>query len=101
MNIEGRKRVLNNELFGTFVFLACVSAENTGGSKFAEFVADHVFGYIHGDEFVAIMDSDGKAYEVRGNHRGAGPCLDGALLAGFLSGDHTLFQFIMYIRTFF
>ena len=89
------------ELFGTFVFLSCVSAEDTGGSKFAELVADHVFGYIHGDEFVAVVDSDGEADEVRGDHGSARPCLDGALLARFLGGDHTLFQFVMYIRTFF
>ena len=81
--------------------MACVSAEDTGRSKFAEFVADHVFGNIHGDEFVAIVDSDGETDEVRRNHRGAGPSLDGGLLAGFLSSDHTLFQFVMYIRTFF
>ena len=88
-------------LLGTFVLVAGVSAEYTSGGKFAEFVADHVFGDIHGDEFGAVVDSDGEAYEVRGDHRGAGPGFDGGLLAGFLSGDHALFQFVMYIRTFF
>lgn len=78
-----------------------MSAEDTGGSKFAQFVADHILGNIHGDEFVAIVDSDGEAYEVGGNHRGTRPGLDGALLARLLGGDHALFQFVMYIRTFF
>ena len=88
-------------LLGTFVLVAGVSAEYTGGGEFAEFVSDHILGHIHGDEFVAVMDSDGEADEVRGNHRGAGPRLDGGFLAGFLGGDHALFQFVMYIGTFF
>lgn len=53
-----------------------MAAEYTGGSKFAEFVTDHIFGNIDGDELVAIVNGDGKAYEVRGDHRRAGPGFD-------------------------
>lgn len=88
-------------LLGTFVLVAGVSAEYTSGGKFAEFVANHIFGHIDGDELVAVVDSDGEADEVGGNHRGAGPRLDSRFLAGLLGGDHTLFEFVMYIRTFF
>ncbi len=102
MNIEGRKRFAgDNELSGTFVFLTCVAAEYTGGSKFAELVTDHVFGNIYGDEFVAIMNGDRQTYEIRGDHRCAGPSFDSGLFARFLRSDYALFKFIVYIWTFF
>ena len=88
-------------LSGTFVFLSCVSSEYTGGSELAQFMADHVLRYIDGDELVAIVNGDGKTYEIRGDHRGAGPSFDGALLTGGLSVENALFQFVVYIGTFF
>jgi len=48
-----------------------MAAENAGGSKFAEFVTDHILGDVHGDELVAIMHGDGLADEVGRYHRSA------------------------------
>lgn len=89
------------ELLGTFVLLSCVTAEDTGGGELAEFVADHVLRHIDGDKLVAIMHSDGEADEVGGDHGRAGPRFDGGLLARLLGSNHTLLQFVMYIRSFF
>ena len=68
-------------LFRTFVLLTCVTAEYTGRGELAELVADHVLGDIDGDELVPVMHSDGKADEIRRNHRGARPGLDCGFLA--------------------
>ena len=81
--------------------MTCVTAEDTGRGELAEFVANHVLGDIHRDELVAVMHSDGKTNEIGGNHGSAGPRFDRGLLARLLSSDDTLFQFVMYIRSFF
>ena len=78
-----------------------MTAEDTCRGELAEFVTDHVLGDIHGDEFVPVMHSYSKANEVGGDHGGAGPSLDGGLFARLLRSDHTLLQFVMYIRSFF
>lgn len=72
---------MKHKLLGSFVLLSCMAAEDTCRGEFSELVADHVFSNIHGDELVAVMHSNREAYEIRGNHRGAGPSLDCALLA--------------------
>lgn len=81
--------------------MTSVTAEDTGGSKLTEFVTNHVLGNIDGDEFVPVMHSDGKADEIGGDHRSARPRFDRGLFARLLSSDHSLFQFVMYIRSFF
>ena len=102
INFEGRTPKAGRfQLLGSFVLLTCVTAEDTCRGELAEFVTDHVFGDIHGDEFVPVMHSDGKANEIGGDHRGARPRFDGGFLARLLSSDHTWFQFEMYIRSFF
>lgn len=88
-------------LFGTFVFLSCVSSEYTGRSELTQLVADHVFGNIDRDELVAVVHCNGEAYEIRGDHRGAGPSLDGRFFARCLGVKYALFQFVVYIGTFF
>lgn len=55
-------------LFLAFVLLASVTAEDTGGGKFTEAVTDHIFGNVNGDEFVSVMDCDGKADKVGRDH---------------------------------
>ena len=88
-------------LFGTFVLLTGVAAEDAGRGELTEFVSHHVLRDIHGDELVAVMHSDSEAHEVGGDHGRAGPGLDGRFLPGLLGGDHALFQFEVYIRSFF
>ena len=88
-------------LLGTFVLLTGVAAEDAGRGELAELVADHVLGDIDGDELVPVMHSDGETHEVGGDHGRAGPGLDGRFLPGLLGGDHALFQFEVYIRSFF
>ena len=77
-----------------------MAAENAGGSEFAELVAYHVLGNIHGDELIAVMHSDSLTHKVGRYHRSSRPCLDGNLLVGLLCLDYTFFQFVENIRTF-
>jgi len=86
-------------LFLTFVFGSGMAAENARGSEFTQLMANHILGHIHGDEFVAVMHSDGLADKVGGNHAGAAPCLDGNLLVRLLSLDNSFLQFVEDIRT--
>lgn len=44
--------------------MSSVTAEDTGGRKLAEFVANHVLSDIDGDEFVPVMHSDGESHEI-------------------------------------
>ena len=99
--MEESSVVVPSLLFGTFVFLSCVSSEYTGGGELTKFVADHVLSHIDGDELVAVVDSDGKTYEIRGDHRSAGPSLDRRFLTRCLSIEYALLQFVVYIGTFF
>ncbi len=102
-NVICRKIEENNlqELSGALVLASCVSSEDTCRGELAEFMTDHIFSNIDRNELIAVMHSDSQTDEVGRDHRGARPGLDSAFLAGFLSGNHTLFQFVMNIRTFF
>ena len=62
-----------------------VGTEDAGRGEFAEFVADHVFGDVNGDEGLAVVDREVVADEVRSDHRLATPGLDG-LAVGTGSG---------------
>ena len=61
---------------GLFFLVAGVTAEGSCGGEFAEFVTYHVFGDVDGNEFVAVMDSEGMTDEFGGDHRGAAPGFD-------------------------
>ncbi len=77
---------------GLFLLVAGVAAECARRSKFTKLVAYHVFSNIDRDELVAVVDCESVAYEVRRNHRGAAPCLDNRLLAGFIHSGHFLLK---------
>ena len=78
-----------------------MSSEDTGRSEFTQLVSNHILGHIDGDEFVPVVNGDGEANEVGGNHRGAGPGLDGGLFARLLGGENALFQFVVDKGAFF
>ena len=64
-----------------------VLTEDTGRSEFAEFVADHIFGDVNGDEGLTVVDSEVVADEIRGDHRLAAPGFNGlAVGSGFGDG---------------
>jgi hypothetical protein len=65
---------------GLFLTDTAVGTEDAGRREFAEFVADHVFGDINGDEGLAVMDCEVMADEIRSDHRLAAPCFDGLAL---------------------
>lgn len=46
-----------------------MTAEDAGGSEFAKFVTHHVFGDVHGDELVSVVDGDSLTHKVGRNHR--------------------------------
>ena len=77
---------------GLLLAIAGVAAEGAGGSKFAQLVADHVFGHVNGDELVAVVDCKGVSNEFGGNHGSTAPGLDYRLLAAFLHGANFLFE---------
>src|SRR3989441_1047086 len=70
--------------------VAGVAIEGPGRRELAEFVADHIFGHQHRDEFVAVIDAEGQPDELREDGRPARPGADhlvatrGARLLGFL-----------------
>jgi hypothetical protein len=53
-----------------------VFLEDAGGRKFAELVADHVFGDEHGVENLPVVNEEGVADKVGDNHGAARPCFD-------------------------
>src|ERR1700689_3734934 len=59
-----------------------MAVEDAGGCKFAEFVADHVLGHQHGNEFLAVIDAEGQPHELREDVRAARPRLDNLIAPG-------------------
>ena len=47
-----------------------MASESSGGCKLAELVADHVLSYINRNKLIAVMNCNGVANEVRGDHAG-------------------------------
>lgn len=64
-------------------------------------MTDHVFGYIDGDEFIAIVNGKGVSYEVRRNHRATSPGFDDALLTAFVLDQYLFFELWVDKRSFF
>jgi hypothetical protein len=65
-----------------------VGLEETGEREFTETMADHVFGHIHGHEVLAIVNEEGVTDEVRSDHGGTCPSLDGSFLLGVVKLVH-------------
>ena len=84
-----------------FFLVAGVSAECAGGGEFTQLVAYHVFGHVHGDEFIAIVHRECMSYEFRGDHGRAAPGLDDVFLAGGIHVGHLLFELHADEGTFF
>src|SRR5438552_10885905 len=70
--------------------VAGMAVEGAGRRELAEFVADHVLGHQHRDEFMAVVDAKGQPDELREDRRPARPGADhlvtarGERLPGFL-----------------
>ena len=77
-----------------------MAAEDAGRGELTEFVSHHVLRHIDRDEFVAVMDSNGLADKVGGDHGSSGPGFNRDLLIGLLSFDDSFLQFMEDIRTF-
>ena len=77
-----------------------MAAEDAGRSELAKLVTHHILGDVHGDELVAVVNSNSLTHKVGRYHRSPRPCFDGNLLVGLLCLDYTFFQFVENIRTF-
>lgn len=67
-------------LLGSLDGVCAVALEDTGQGELAEAVTNHVFRGIDAHEILAVVDEEGMADEIRSDHRGASPGLDGALV---------------------
>lgn len=61
--------------------------EYAGGRELAEFMTDHIFSDVNGDECLAVMHIEGVADEIGSDGRTTGPSLNGLLI---LRGDGLL-----------
>src|SRR6185369_4519038 len=57
-----------------------VTLEGPRQREFAELVADHLVGHVHGDVLLAVVHGDRQTDEVRQDRRAARPGLDGLLV---------------------
>ena len=72
---------------GLFLADTAVCLEQAGRGEFTQFMANHVFGHVNGNEGLAIVHGEVVADEIRGDHRLAAPCFDGlAVGSGFGDG---------------
>ena len=79
-----------------------MSTEFAGWAEFAEFVANHVFGDVNGNEGFAVMDREVMADEIRSDHRLAAPGFDGlAVGSGFGNGVDLSEQLLINVGAFF
>src|SRR5579864_4054443 len=62
--------------------VAGMPVEGPGRRKLAEFVADHVLGHQHRDEFVAVVDAEGQPDELREDRRAPRPRADHLVAPG-------------------
>lgn len=52
-------------LFPSFILFTCMTSKLTSWRKLTQFMTYHIFGYINGDEFITIMDSNGQTHKIR------------------------------------
>src|SRR6185437_12734636 len=55
--------------------------ECAGRGELTELVADHVLVHLHGQELVAVIDTEGEAHELRQDRRAARPDPDDLVTA--------------------
>lgn len=65
-----------------------MTAEVARRSELAEFMTDHILGYIDRNELVSVVDGDRLTDEIRRNHTCSRPSLDDRLLIAFGLGDN-------------
>ncbi len=75
------------DLSFAFVFLSGVTPEIAGRRKLTEFMTYHVFRDEDRDKLVSVMHGEGVAYEIRRDHRPAGPGFNHRL---FVRRNHRL-----------
>jgi hypothetical protein len=95
------KKLEAQELLGGLDGDGTVRLEQTGQRELAETMANHVFSHIDGDEVFAVVNEEGVADEVRSDHRGTGPGLDGAFLLGVVELVHLVEEGLLNEGTFF
>ena len=59
-----------------------VGLEETCQGELTEAMTDHVFSDIDGDEVLTVVNEEGVAHQVRGDHGGTCPSFDRAFLLG-------------------
>src|SRR6185312_12427271 len=59
-----------------------VAVEGPRRRELAEFVPDHMLGHQYRDEFVAVIDTEGEADELREDGRATRPGLDDLVAPG-------------------
>ena len=75
--------------------------ECAGRGELSELVTYHLLSNVNRNKLVSIMNGDGVADEVRGDHAGAGPGLDHLfLLATIIHSKNSLLQGFLDIGTF-
>lgn len=76
-------------MFGSRLFLiAGVTTEVTCRSEFAELVTYHVFGNVHRNKLITIVNSKGMTNEFGSDHGSAAPCFDHRFLPALIHGTH-------------
>ena len=58
----------------------------------AKLLADHVFGHVHGDVLLTVVDTKGEAHELGQDGGAAGPDLDHVVAARLSRVSFGLFQ---------
>lgn len=89
------------ELLGGLDGDGTVRLEQTGQGELAEAVTNHVFSHVDRDEVLAVVNQERVANEVRSDHGGTGPSLDGAFLLGVVELVHLVEEGLLNERTFF
>src|ERR1700710_229277 len=64
------------------LLVRAVTGKGPRRAEFAEFVADHILADLNGQEFMAVIDAEGQADELRQDRRTARPDLDDLVAAG-------------------
>src|SRR3954454_16402971 len=64
------------------LLIAGMAVEGAGRRELAEFVADHVLGHQHRDEFVAVIDAERQPDELREDRRAPRPGPDDLVAPG-------------------
>lgn len=89
------------ELLGGLDGDGTVGLEQAGQGEFAETMSDHVFSHVDRDEVLAVVNQKRVTDEVRSDHGGTGPGLDGAFLLGVVKLVHLVEEGLLNERTFF